>query len=132
MKLSSFVLASVLLLMNHPTTTAQTPPSRKDLLHVLLTEQSISQIEVKQVTLLRGQSAPKHSHPCPVIGYIASGRVLFQLEGEEKQIIGQGEAFFEPKDKVVLHFDNASTQEPLTFIAFYLKEANEDLIKLLK
>ncbi|WP_460979559.1 cupin domain-containing protein [Spirosoma knui] len=84
------------------------------------------------MTIPAGQAAPKHSHPCSVVGYVASGRVLLQIEGEEKRIIQQGEAFYEPKDKVILHFDNDSSQHPLTFIAFYLKEADEDLIQLIK
>jgi hypothetical protein len=29
----------------------------------------------------------------PVMGYIASGTVLFQIEGEEKPLLKQGEAF---------------------------------------
>ena len=111
---------------------AQTQSIRKDLLQVLLTRQTLSQIDIKQVTLPTGQAAPKHTHPCPVVGYVASGSVSFQIEGEEKRVIQQGEAFYEPKDKVILHFDNDSPQEPLTFIAFYLKEADEALIKLVK
>jgi len=75
--------------------------------------------------------AGKHLHPCPVVGYIVSGKVLFQVEGDEKKILNQGEAFYEPKNKTILHFDNASEEETLVFIAFYLKEAGEDLIKML-
>ena len=75
--------------------------------------------------------AGKHLHPCPVVGYIVSGKVLFQVEGEEKKTLNQGEAFYEPKNKTILHFDNASEEETLVFIAFYLKEAGEDLIKML-
>ncbi|GAB3031310.1 hypothetical protein GCM10027185_35220 [Spirosoma pulveris] len=111
---------------------AQIQPARKDLLHVLLARQPLSQIDVKQVTIPIGQTAPKHTHPCPVVGYVVSGRVLFQIEGEAKRVIQQGEAFYEPKDKVILHFANDSAQQPLTFIAFYLREANEELIQLIK
>ena len=75
--------------------------------------------------------AGKPLHPCPVVGYIVSGKVLFQVEGDEKKILNQGEAFYEPKNKTILHFDNASEEETLVFIAFYLKEAGEDLIKML-
>jgi quercetin dioxygenase-like cupin family protein len=75
--------------------------------------------------------AGKHLHPCPVVGYIVSGKVLFQVEGEEKKILNQGEAFYKPKNKTISHFDNASEEETFVFIAFYLKEAGEDLIKML-
>ena len=129
---ASRISSLVLLGMTTSASMAQTQFIRKDLLQVLLTRQTLSQIDIKQVTLPVGQAAPKHIHPCPVVGYVASGSVLFQIEGEEKRVIQQGEAFYEPKDKVILHFDNNSPQEPLTFIAFYLKEADEALIKLVK
>ncbi|UFH57851.1 cupin domain-containing protein [Spirosoma sp. KNUC1025] len=122
----------VLLAITTSASMAQTQLLRKDLLQVLLTQQPLSQIEVKQVTMPVGQTAPKHTHPCPVVGYVASGSVLFQIEGEEKRVIQRGEAFYEPKDKVILHFDNDSAHEPLTFIAVYLKQADEGLIQLVK
>jgi hypothetical protein len=36
------------------------------------------------------------------------------------------------KSKTILHFDNVSKDKPLTFVAFYLKEQNEENIKVLK
>jgi len=65
------------------------------------------------------------------VGYVVSGNVLFQVEGEEIQLLKEGDAFYEPKDKTVLHFDNASKDKPLTFIAFYLKEGVEENIRVL-
>jgi quercetin dioxygenase-like cupin family protein len=104
---------------------------RKDLLNPAINQQ-ITTVEIKEITLLEGQIAPKHLHPCPVVGYIKSGKVLFQIEGEEEIILNAGDAFYEPKNKIILHFDNASNDSQLTFIAFYLKEANEDNIKLIE
>ena len=129
---SHIVLPSILLfLLMALASRAQPGPSRKDLLQVLMKSQTLSRIEVKEITMPAGQTAPKHSHPCPVVGYVSSGSVILQVEGEPKKVIRQGEAFYEPKDKVILHFDNASQQEPLVFIAFYLKEDQEDLIRLI-
>jgi len=45
--------------------------------------------------------------------------------------LNQGEAFYEPKNKTILHFDNACEEQTLVFIAFYLKQAGEDFIKML-
>lgn len=132
MKRLTLVIGVVLSFMNDSVSVAQAQLTRKDLLHVFINQQKLSQVEAKEVTMPVGQSAPKHMHPCPVVGYVSSGSVLFQIEGEEKKIINEGEAFYEPKDKVILHFDNASTEKPLVFIAFYLKEEREELIKLLK
>ncbi len=121
-----------LVYMSNSMVIAQVQPARKTLLDVALTNQHLSQVEAKRVTMPPGQAAPKHTHPCVVVGYVVSGRVLFQIEGEEKRILVAGEAFYEPKDKAILHFDNDSSDEPLTFVAFYLKEGNEELIKIIK
>lgn len=104
--------------------------NRKDLLKIPVS-QNISTVEIQQVTLPPGQPAPRHFHSCPVVGYVASGSVLFQIEGEESKIIPEGEAFYEPKNKTILHFDNASENKELTFIAFYLKEEKEENIKII-
>ena len=105
--------------------------SREHLLQAALNHETVTTVDIKKVVIPKGMGAGKHFHPCPVVGYIVSGRVLFEIEGEDKKILTAGEAFYEPKNKTILHFDNASTEEPLIFIAFYLKEAEEELIKML-
>lgn len=103
--------------------------TRTDLLDAIV-NQKVSIVEIKQITMAEGQEAPKHLHPCPMVGYVLSGDVLFQIEGEQSKIIKEGEAFYEPRNRTILHFDNASNK-PLTFVAFYLKEEDEENIKLL-
>ena len=111
---------------------SQEKVSREDLLLALLDKETVSKVDIKKVVLPKGMAAGKHLHPCPVVGYVVSGSVLFQVEGEEKKVLKKGDAFYEPKNKVVLHFDNASADEPLEFIAFYLKEGDEALIRMLE
>jgi quercetin dioxygenase-like cupin family protein len=106
-------------------------PARKDLLQAMV-DQKVSVVDIKEVTMAEGQAAPRHLHPCPVVGYVVSGSILFQVEGEAARILKAGDAFYEPRNKTILHFDNASKEKPLTFVAFYLKEAGEETIKLLK
>ncbi|HVZ57119.1 MAG TPA: cupin domain-containing protein [Chitinophagaceae bacterium] len=105
-------------------------PKRKDLLDVLL-RQPVETVEIKQVVMPPGQPAPRHLHPCPVLGYIVSGKVLFQIQGEEARILNEGDAFYEPRNATILHFDNAQGDQPLVFVAFYLKEGGEENIQLL-
>jgi len=109
----------------------QEKPGREDLLQAVLDHETVTTVDIKKVTMPKAMDAGKHLHPCPVVGYIVSGQVLFQVEGEDKKILNPGDAFYEPKNKTILHFDNASGEEPLVFIAFYLKEAGEELIKML-
>ena len=58
--------------------------TRKDLLNAIV-NQKVSVVEIKEVNMTGGQEAPKHLHPCPVVGYVLSGRVLFQIEEEESK-----------------------------------------------
>jgi quercetin dioxygenase-like cupin family protein len=89
-------------------------------------------VEVKEINFAPSQQTGLHNHPCPVVGYIAKGTVLFQVEGEEPRTLRAGDAFFEPPNKTMLHFDNASSTEPMTFIAFYLLGPGEtELIHML-
>lgn len=94
-------------------------------------EQNVTNVEIQEITLPPGQMAPRHMHPCPVVGYIRSGQVLFQIEGKEPHILKEGDSFYEPKNVTILHFDNIAKDQPLTFIAFYLKEGQEEDITIL-
>ncbi|MFY7829183.1 MAG: cupin domain-containing protein [Flectobacillus sp.] len=104
---------------------------RKNLDTVIM-NQIVSKVEVQEITFPPNQVAPKHLHPCPVVGYIKSGAVLFQIEGKEPVILKEGDSFYEPKNSNIIHFDNASKDKPMTFIAFYIKEANEENVKLVQ
>lgn len=96
-----------------------------------LIDQRVSKVDIQEITFPAAQTAPKHLHPCPVVGYIKSGSVLFQIEGKEPIILKEGDSFYEPKNENILHFDNASNDKPMTFIAFYLKEKNEENVKII-
>jgi quercetin dioxygenase-like cupin family protein len=68
-----------------------------------------------------------------VVGYIAKGAAYFQQERRVAKTLTAGEAFFEPANAKILHFDNASSTEPMTFIAFYLLGPGEQgLIRILE
>lgn len=103
--------------------------ARKNLEPALM-NQKVSKVEIQEITFPAGQIAPKHLHPCSVVGYIKSGSVFFQVEGGKPIILKEGDSFYEPKNVTILHFDNASDDKPMTFIAFYLKESGEENVKL--
>jgi quercetin dioxygenase-like cupin family protein len=93
---------------------------RKDVLTALIGDRSVGRVEIKQIDFAPGQKTGLHRHPCPVVGYIAQGTILFQVEGQPPKSLSAGDAWFEPASGKILHFDNASSQDPATFIAFYL------------
>ena len=107
---------------------------RKPLFTAILSQiKPTRRVEIKQIDFAPNQQTGLHNHPCPVVGYIAKGTVLFQVEGEEARTLHAGDVFFEPPNKTMLHFDNASSTEPMTFIAFYLLGEDEnELIHMLE
>lgn len=96
-----------------------------------LKSQKVPRVEIKEVTIAPKGTAAYHLHPCPVVGYVVSGTLLFQIEGQSPEIIQSGNAFYEPKNQPIEHFDNASESEPLIFLAYYLLEDKEDMITIL-
>ena len=105
---------------------------RKELLTAMIAGQKkVARVEIKQIELAPAQRTGLHSHPCPVVGYVASGTIRFQVEGEA-QTLSAGSAFFEPADTKIAQFDNASAEAPATFVAFYLLGASDHrLIEML-
>jgi quercetin dioxygenase-like cupin family protein len=98
----------------------------------LAARHSVGQVRSARIELGAGQETGRHRHPCDVVGYIAAGTIRFQVEGEEERTLRAGDAFHEPAGAPIAHFDNASADEPATFIAFYLLTPGEDtLIEML-
>lgn len=106
--------------------------TRNDLLTAVLGKRTVSEVEIKEITLNPGQKAPLHTHPCPVVGYIFAGEAAVQIKGEPLQVISAGGAFFETANTVIEHFDNASNTEPMTFVAFYLLDGEQELINMIE
>ncbi len=104
---------------------------RVQLLNAVLGARSVTNIDIRRITLGPGQKAGRHLHPCPVVGYIASGTAFCQIEGEAAELLPVGSAFYEPADRVIADFGNASDVMPMTFIAFYLLNGDQELITML-
>ncbi|WP_455672255.1 cupin domain-containing protein [Phocaeicola sp.] len=130
--MNKIVLFILLIILSCCTSMGKKNVARTNLLSIQLKEkQGLSKVEIKKVVIPINGKAEYHLHPCPVVGHIVSGTLLFQIEGEKPQLIKAGEAFYEPKNKPILHFDNALDSEPLVFMVYYLVEENEDLLMLL-
>lgn len=88
----------------------------------------VVQVEVGDFHFKPGQVAPIHSHDAPAVGYVAKGAIIYQVEGEKPQLLREGDAFFEPTDKRILRFDNASATEEAIFLDFNLQQPGEPFI----
>lgn len=90
-------------------------------------------VEVQQIDVPPGQGAGLHVHLGPVFGYIASGTIRFQIDGEIPQILHAGTAFYEPANTRIREFANASLTESATFIAYYhLSHPEQERITMLE
>jgi len=104
---------------------------RKQLITANVESRIVKKVDVREINLQPGQKTGYHKHPCPVIGYIVSGSVLFQVEGDTVKTLKAGDAFFEPANTPIAHFDNVSATESLKFIANYLVNEETELIQML-
>jgi len=122
---------TLLLILTSVITYAQQTVNRKDLLSAAVANQTIDNVQAKEITMNPGQRAPRHQHACPVVGYVVKGTILYQIEGGPAKTLNEGEAFFEPANKVITHFDNASADTPAKFVAFYLRNGEQPLVEIL-
>jgi len=73
-----------------------------------------------EVTYPPGGSSTPHSHPCPVIGYVLRGAVRMQVEGGPVSVYRPGDSFYEAPNGVHMVSANASTKEPVVFLAYFI------------
>jgi quercetin dioxygenase-like cupin family protein len=104
---------------------------RKQLLTAILGSRNVTTADVREIHLQPGQQSGQHLHPCAVLGYIVNGAATLQIEGHALQQLPAGSAFYEPAETVIANFGNASDSEPMTFIAFYLLDGEQELIQML-
>ena len=128
-------LLTILLLLQSLITIAQSPAHppivRKQLMLAQFKTRPVSKVDIREINLAPGQKGPLHKHPCPVVGYIVSGTILFQIKGEPEKTLKAGDPFYEPAETVITHFDNASGTTPAKFILNYLMDKEKDFIILL-
>jgi quercetin dioxygenase-like cupin family protein len=77
-------------------------------------------VSVVEVLYAPGGSSQPHSHPCPVIGYVAKGAIRYQVKGGKETVYQAGESFYEAANGVHQVSANASDKEPATLVAFFL------------
>jgi quercetin dioxygenase-like cupin family protein len=113
-------------------TDAPPPITRKPILTATIEgTKNVQRVEVKEIRFVAKQRTGVHLHPCPVVGLIVTGSIVFQIDGQPEHTLKPGDAFFEPANTRILRFD--AGDEPATFVAFYLLGTNDhDLIKMIE
>jgi quercetin dioxygenase-like cupin family protein len=97
------------------------PRARTVFLHALPSlDGTRLRVTTVEVTYPPGVSSLPHTHPCPVIGYVLHGAVRMQVQGGPESLYKAGDSFYEPPNGIHLVSKNASTQEPATFLAYFI------------
>ena len=74
--------------------------------------------------MLPGHPGGLHVHNTPVLGYILSGSVIYQIEGEPEQVLRAGDVFFEPQDVRIKRFD--ALENGVEFLGYFLIGEGEE------
>jgi len=77
-------------------------------------------VTIVEVSYGPGESSAPHSHPCPVVGYVAEGTLRTQVEGEAEAVYKAGESFYEAPNGVHMISANASDKKPLKLLAYFV------------
>jgi quercetin dioxygenase-like cupin family protein len=95
-------------------------------------KKTVAKVEIQEITMEVGVDAPLHSHPCPTMGVVTEGKIVFEIEGEQGRHLEAGDAFYEPADVRVAKFNNDG-DIPAKFVVFYLLGENEkETVRILK
>ncbi len=117
-------------MQSHPPAAPQVIVRKPLLTAAFPVPKTVGRVEVKEIRFSPNQKTGLHRHPCPVVGYIVQGTIRFQVEGQPIQILNAGQAFYEPANTKIVHFD--SLGRPAKFIAYYLLgPADHKLIEML-
>ena len=85
---------------------------------------------IVEVTYGPGESFPPHSHPCAVIGYVMEGALRTQIKGEAGAVYKAGETFYEAPNGVHMISANASSKDPVKFLATFICDKDTPLTVL--
>jgi quercetin dioxygenase-like cupin family protein len=82
-------------------------------------QKTVDRVEVMDIGFPPHLQPGVHLHPCPVVGRVTAGKILFQIEGQPARTLKTGDTFFEPANVEILHFDS-NGDAPAAFTAYYL------------
>ncbi len=111
------------------TSTTPPPASSRIVRSQSLPELNGKRLEVKliEVSYPPGGASRAHSHPCAVFGYVLEGALRSQVRGDTAATYRAGENFYEPPNGVHAVSANASTKDPVRFLATFVCDSTAPL-----
>lgn len=123
MALSAIIVAAGVALLRLPAK----PSSDKETLARIVMSRSLPRLDGRNLRITvvvvnygPGESAPPHSHPCPVVGYVLEGALKTQMKNTSEAVYKAGESFYEAPNAVHQSSANASRSESVKFLAYFL------------
>ena len=104
---------------------------RKELLFAPLDDHRATAMRVFRITMEPSECGGRHLHECTVIGVITDGIAVYEREGSPPEFLPAGSPFHEPANEVIVRFGNASSEVPVSFLAFYFVDGDKPLITML-
>ena len=86
---------------------------------------TVTSVQSAQIDFAPAQATGVHWHPIPVVGQVTRGAFRFQVDGERSRVLTAGNAFYEPANTRIVHFDNVSDRDPASIVAFYLMDKDD-------
>jgi quercetin dioxygenase-like cupin family protein len=74
---------------------------------------------VVDVHYSRGESSPRHRHPCPLIAYVIERAVRVHIRGQQEAVYKAGESFCEAPNGIHELTENVSAADPAR-LAFFV------------
>jgi quercetin dioxygenase-like cupin family protein len=93
---------------------------KKELLRHALESVPGNDVRVLRLELPPGASIPAHRHPGSIVGYVISGAVESQLEGQPRRRFVAGETFYEAPSHLHLVTRNDDPVAPAVVLAFFV------------
>jgi len=111
------------------TSTTPPPATARVIRSDSLPEMNGKRLEVKliEVSYPPSGASRAHSHPCAVFGYVLEGALRSQVRGDTVATYRAGETFYEPPNGVHAVSANASTKEPVRFLATFVCDSTRPL-----
>jgi quercetin dioxygenase-like cupin family protein len=85
------------------------------------------EFSVVRVEYAPGEAGAPHYHTAPLVAYVVSGALRSRVGEGPERVYYAGESFYEPPNAIHHVSANASTTEPVTFIAVFVAPANTTL-----
>lgn len=85
------------------------------------------QFSVVRIRYAPGESSGAHHHTAPLVAYVVSGALRSRVGEGPERVYHAGGCFYEPPNTIHHVSANASTTEPVTFIAVFAAPANSTL-----